>query len=303
MDLTHCKCVLRLSFLTLFLASLTTTGLAQPAQICINQSPRQVTFDLKRLDQPAQGKDFNFVSGTPVVNADSLTPVKVHYQGRNLELCDRHYHVPVENIQHCAADERVDQRPDHTGPPRPGQWIEVHNVYALEVSHEGVCETGHDHGLVCCAKPPFVVVGYSARIDTTATVPPTATNFAEWAGSATSEDPATLCNSTPAEWHFGLTCSTRYTQQSLQDNVGGAPHKARVEQPPNRISSDLTFVGPNNQTAVCREVATDAIATPALAQRICPGVCKWPLNSWNTQWRNTSPSTAVCGCCPLDRPQ
>ncbi len=303
MDLTPRKSGIFWLFPTASLLILLTPALAQPAPPpqgpCINQSPRQVKFDPNRLDPPAQGHDYNFVSPSPVVDTATGSPDKVRYQARELELCDRHYHVPVENVQGCP-EEKVDKRPNHTGPPPKGQWAEVHTVYAGEASHTGECATGHDHKLKCCVKPPFVVVGYSAQIADN-DVPPTTADFGEWAGSATLEDPVTMCNATPAEWHFALTCQARLTPVSLERNVGGKPHEARVLQGPNRVSSDLTLVGAG-LNAACRDVRTDPIQDNAQAQRICPGVCMWPLNRFTGQWTNKD-GYAVCNCCPLDRPQ
>jgi hypothetical protein len=284
-------------FSLLFLVSLSTwTVMAQKAAVstpCVNQSPRQVKFDPNRLDAPEQGKDYNFVSNIPLVDTSGNTIV---YQRKTLVLCDRHYHIPVENIQGCPNETAGTP----TNPPPIGQWVEVHTVYALEASTTGECAVGHDHELKCCLKPPFVVVGYSALIADHDAFP--AGDHAEWAGSATKEDPATGCNSTPAEWHFALGCQNRLTQTALQRLVGGKPHKARDVQGPDQVSSDLTLVGSDSSVkAACRNVSTQPIPE-ALATRICPGVCKWPLNQFTGTWKNEG-DHAVCQCCPLPRPQ
>jgi hypothetical protein len=174
------------------------------------------------------------------------------------------------------------------------------SAYAAAVDRTGDCSTGHDHDLKCCAKPPFVVLGYVAEIDQQDHIP-TGVNFAEWAGSATSET-ATGCNTTPARWRFTLGCDTRLTPATLERTVGGKPHPARSVQGPNLVSTDLTFVGPSYMTAVCRRVSTQPIPDEAAAQRICPGVCKWPLNRFNGTWSNSG-GVGLCGCCPLQRPQ
>jgi hypothetical protein len=279
-------------------------AVAQPAPspqgTCINQSPRKVKFDPTRTSPPSQGEDYNFVSPAPVVETSTPNPARIKYQGRELELCDRHYHIPVENIQGCT-DEKADKRPNGSGPPPVGQWVEIHNVYAREASHAGECAHGHDHELKCCLKPPFVVVGSSALI-ADHDAPPAFVDFSEWAGSATSEDPVTGCNATPAEWHFGLSCQARLTPATLERSVGGKAHPARTLQGPNRVSGDLTLVGSNYSTAACRDVRRDSIANNDAAQKICPGVCKWPLNRFSGQWTNKE-GYAVCNCCPLDRPQ
>jgi hypothetical protein len=83
-----------------------------------------------------------------------------------------------------------------------------------------------------------------------------------------------------------LSCQARLTPASLERSVGGKAHPARVLQGPNRVSSDLTLVGSNYSTAACRDVRTDPIQDNAAPQKICPGVCKWPLNRFSGQWTN-----------------
>jgi hypothetical protein len=303
MDLTPHKGKLSFSWLSLIvlLITLATAALAQsaPPPPCVNQSPRNLHFDSAQLGPPEQGEAYNFVSKDPLV--DTTSADKIVYQRHELELCDRHYHVPVENIQGCP-DEKVDKRPGGSGPPVKGQWVEIHTVYSSVVDRTGECASGHDHGLKCCAKPPFVVLGYVAQIADNDVHPNS--NHAEWSGSATKEDEVTRCNATPATWHFLLGCEQRLTLQTLQQSVGGKPHEARVVQGPKLVSSDLTFVGSDYLNAACRSVRTALIPSDALAQRICPGVCKWPLNRFRGDWSNfPADGYAVCTCCPLVRPQ
>jgi hypothetical protein len=311
MNLTPPNGKLSFSWLSLivFLLTLATAALAQSAPVppCVNQSPRNLKFDPTQLGPPAQGDAYNFVSKDPLV--DTANADKIIYQRHELELCDRHYHVPVENTQGCPS-ENVDKRPGGSGPPPPGQWVEVHTVYASAVDRTGECAVGHDHDLKCCAKPPFVVVGYVALIADHDSLP-SSTNHAEWSGSATKENEVTKCNTVPALWHFGLGCDTRLTPATLAQKVGGNPHKARDVQGPNQVSSDLTFVGLDYVNAACRNVRTALIPSDALAPRICPGVCSWPLNSFTGKWSNVFPDGpdhpatgyAICQCCPLVRPQ
>jgi hypothetical protein len=83
----------------------------QQADPCVNQSPRQVVFDQNRTSPPAQGLDYNFFSRSPLVQRNSEEQIK--YQGHTLYRCDKHFHIPVENIQGCA-EEKVDKRtPDN----------------------------------------------------------------------------------------------------------------------------------------------------------------------------------------------
>jgi len=262
-------------------------------------------MDLSRTTAPAQGFDYNFVSGAELVKP--INENRVEYQRIELELCDRHYHTPVENVQGCpnekglaaAETEKKSGPSGPSGPPPLGSWVEVHNVYAAKVDRTGECSVGHDHDLRCCAAPPFVVLGYVARIEQADHLP-VAVNFAEWTGSATSENER-QCNTTPARWQFTLGCDRRLTPATLESKVGGKAHVARAVQGPNLVSTDLTFVGSTYKTAVCRKVSSVyPIPNKAAADQICPGVCKWPLNRFDDTW-NTNP--AQCGCCPLQRPQ
>jgi hypothetical protein len=272
-----------------------------PTGPCVDQSPRNLNMQLNRTDAPAQGYDYNFVSGAETVKP--LDENRVEYQRIVLELCDRHYHSAVENDQGCQNEKAHASAlaEKKSGPSAIGPWVEVHKVYAAGVDRTGDCSIGHDHDLKCCVKPPFVVLGYAAKIDQTDRIP-TPANFAEWTGSATSE-PATQCNTTPARWQLTLSCDTRLTSATLERTVGGKPHSARGVQGPNLVSTDLTFVGPSYMTEVCRKVSsTQPIPDEAAAQRICPGICKWPLNRFNGAWSNSGGS-GLCGCCPLQRPQ
>lgn len=283
--------------------ALAVPAMAQTPPPCNDQSPRNLNMELSRTGPPKQGFDYNFVSG-----AELVTPVDadhVKYQRIVLELCDRHYHTPVENVQGCPGEKghtsATAKKSGPVEPPAVGDWVEVHNVYAAAVDHTGDCSVGHDHNLACCAKPPFVVLGYVAEIEDQDKTP-TGVNFAEWTGSATSE-PATGCNTVPARWRFTLGCGTQLTLKTLETTVGGKPHSARPVQGPNLVSTDLTFVGPNYTTAVCRKVnSNQPIPDQTVANRACPGVCKWPLDAFNGTF-SPNGGSGLCGCCPLERPQ
>jgi hypothetical protein len=274
----------------------------QQVDPCVNQSPRQVVFDQNRTSPPEQGLDYNFFSASPLVQRTSEEQIK--YQGHTLYRCDKHFHIPVENIQGCA-EEKVDKRaPDNPLPV--GQWLEIHTVYAAVVSRTGQCESGLDHDLACCTAPPFVVLGYSAKIASADAHPPH--DLVEWSGSRTGKDDSTGCRELPAQWNFQLGCDATVTRLSLQP-IGKA-HFAREKQSPNRVSVDLTLLPlhatePNN---TCRFVKTGAIANDAEADKVCPGVCRNPLNqafkaaNGHVVW-HPSDGGAVCQCCALDRPQ
>ncbi|HEY2171367.1 MAG TPA: hypothetical protein VGJ30_17205 [Candidatus Angelobacter sp.] len=291
-----------LLFVSILTAATSAFMQGQQADSCVNQSPRQVVFDRNRTSPPAQGLDYNFFSTSPLVQRTSEEQIK--YQGHTLYRCDKHFHIPVENIQGCA-QERVDKRtPDN---PLPiDQWLEIHTVYAAVVSRTGQCESGLDHDLACCIVPPFVVLGYSAKIAGADSHP--LHDLVEWSGSRTGKDDPTGCRELPAQWNFQLGCDATVTRLSLQP-IGKA-HFAREKQSPNRVSVDLTLLPlhatePNN---TCRFVQTGAIANDAEADKVCPGVCRNPLNkafkaaNGHVVW-HPSDGGAVCQCCALDRPQ
>ena len=323
MDLNSLK--FRFSLVSLFLIApiltLVTpafTQSPQPQGPCVNQSPRQIVFDQTRQTPPAQGVDYNFTSTIPLVNVDPPNPEVIQYQAHTLQRCDQHYHYPVENIQGCSTDTKGTQpaetKKNEPGPPPPlGQWIEMHTVYAAEISTTGECASGLDHDLRCCLKPPFVVLAFHAKVETKDFLPPRPTDSVEWSGSRTGKDDSTGCRELPAFWHFALSCQATLTQGYLEHI--GAPHYARAAQSPNRVSTDLTFVPaegtPVDPTKTCRSIKTESILNTAAANRICPGVCRSPLNqpsmiyghvNW-TQYGSQKNGYAVCVCCPLDRPQ
>jgi len=288
-----------------------------PQGPCINQSPRTVNFDQTRTSPPAQGLDYDFVSRTPLVAIPLSPPTDtITYQRLELHLCDRHYHVPVENVQGCPNEKKdlrgADKKANELGPLPPGQWIEVHTVYAAEVSKDEKCKEGYDHGLKCCTAPPFVVLGYSAQIGDSDHLPGPG-DVTEWVGSATSEV-ASRCNPVPAQWRFALGCKTTLTPEYVERSIGGEAHSARRLQTPNNLSSDLAFVpaqgsSPSDVTAkTCRLIQTSSIVNTAAADRICPGVCQSPLGKayrlpdGHVDWKKNAQG-AVCICCPLDRPQ
>ena len=101
MNLTLRKARAGISSLIFFTAilMLAVPGMAQtpPAGPCADQSPRNLNMRLDRTDAPAQGFDYNFVSGAGLVKP--IDANRVEYQRTVLELCDRHYHSPVENVQ------------------------------------------------------------------------------------------------------------------------------------------------------------------------------------------------------------
>src|SRR5215831_19321370 len=283
--------------------SLAAQGFSQ-AEPCVNQSPRDLKIDLARLDPPAHAKDFDFVSRIPLVKL--LPSGKLLYQRQELVACDIHYHLPVENLQGCP-DETKELGLDERGRPRKGQWVEVHRVFALKNAPAEECLVVGDHELACCAVPPFVVMAHSFRVSDHSNLSPEP-DTDEWSGSTTGKEDPTGCKSTPAQWSFAL-----FGCQAESIVPDQKPHVARKVPAPNNVSSDLTFVAskttsPDQMVArTCRMVKTAPIQDDAAAQRICPGVCKSPLNSplmvnGSVVWSNKQ-GYAVCTCCPLERPQ
>ena len=298
-------------FLMLCLISLTTfaaRGYSQQSP-CINQSPRDLTLQKAELDAkpPVAGLDYNYTSATPVMNPTG--PTTVQYQGITLYLCDRHYHVPVENRQGCTDEKKGIPGPN---PPDVNQWIEFHSVYAQVVDTAAGCAEGPDRDLACCKTPPFVVRAFSAKVTGPVQPPappitqPTNGILAEWTGSNTGPDnPVGGCKPLPAQWSFRFGCQFTLSQTQLER--GFHPHGARPEQPPRRLSPDLTVVGTApEQELTCREVETPLLHASD-ANTVCQAACKNPLNLFtNGDWKNvpaTNPTHGLCKCCPLPRPQ
>lgn len=295
---------LALSLLTL--ALFMTRGYSQSA--CINQSPRDLTLNRQGTGEPVMGLDYNYQSTTPLV----VIPVPddqqtVQYQGQTLHICDRHYHIPVENLQGCTGERNVGTSKKD---PSPGQWIEYHSVYAFAVdtTSEGCGSPAPDNDLKCCKAPPFVVRAFSAKVTADPSVPPVRQPdhglLAEWIGSNTSPDkPPDTCKYTPAQWSFRFGCEFTVGQNQLL----GPGHEARDVQLPKHNSPDLTLVGtPPPPTTACRAVQTAPIPNTN-PQMACQAACRAPLNQFSGQWHNVpstgTPQYGLCVCCPLPRPQ
>jgi hypothetical protein len=256
-----------LGVLSLF-AALAAGGAPPPSTTCQAcapcQSPRDVT----------QGRH---TSDSLVVSV-STDQKQVWIRGRQAPLvfCGQHYHAPVENVQGCRGETALISAPPQDGSgraPDPGQWIEVHTVYAPEVKPN--CQAWQS--LDCCGgvstQDPALVRGFSARVvasragtpapgqPTTPGQPiliptPSQGPLAEWLGSNTgpdSSDKPGECKPTPAWWSFRLTsCDSPFTvnQAALDASFGchqqaGAKsgkcgwQGARELQAGPRVSSDL----------------------------------------------------------------
>jgi hypothetical protein len=159
--------------------------------------------------------------------------------------CGQHYHAPVENVQGCAGETVLMPLSGKT--PRPGQWIEVHTVYAPEARTSG-CDP---EKLDCCVGHPVLVLGFSAKVVTGTfdrpILTPTTGQLAEWSGSNTGPD-ATVgaCKPIAASWSFRFTqpgcVAPGITQAQLTRYLPGGAQGARDLQAGQRISKDLVLV-------------------------------------------------------------
>jgi hypothetical protein len=211
----------------LLLTSLAARGAVAPRcePLCpVPQSPRNISPGL-----------FNIAGSRSVVAVapDEASLVYTYFCDREMKTvtlhkCGRHYHCPIENVQGCARD---------TGPlvctvePQPGQWIEVHTVYAATVRQGCDPQT-----LDCCETGPFVVRAFSATVDPQGSGPRRGP-LAEWSGSDTAPD--TECRTTPAQWSFELGCDFKITPTQL---TGLKAKPAQKLQGGLRVSKDLTLV-------------------------------------------------------------
>ena len=138
--------------LLLFLAR----GYAQQSPCPVPQSPRIVNTGQE------SGVEYNFVSTRPLIT-EPVAAETIKFRGQTLYRCDQHYHVPVETPQGIPQEQIGLPQPNGT-PPRTGQWVEVHTVYAAGRSSAPACRDFLDHDLVCCTQQPVVVRGFSAKV-------------------------------------------------------------------------------------------------------------------------------------------
>jgi len=287
------------------------TGFTQTT--CTNQSPRDVTYLPESKRAP-----YNYLSGTALVvpNLSQPWPEAIYYQKQTLLRCDQHYHVPVENTQGCPGERSSGSQKGKETPP-VGQWIELHTVYALQVSNDTKCADHLDHDLKCCLAPPFVVVAFSAKVAGDQSPvppviqppkPPEVKLISEWSGSTTGPDDATKCKPTPAQWNFAQGCNFTVPRNQLEQLFHEA-HPARDVQTGNLVSRDLTLVSSETDpNLTCQQLRTGVISDNTEAQRLCPGVCSLGgLPRFRGDWTNVPPPPnskyAVCTCCAPYRPQ
>ncbi len=207
---------------------------------CSNpQSPRNI--DLKSRPSPY------FLTANNSIVSDA-TPESLVYLPRSggpaqkLMRCGQHYHFPIENRQGCQGEPASLKGTGscETRPVRPGDWIEIHTVYAAKVKSGG-CDP---ETLECCEEGPFLVRAFEAKVTKDgrggAIVPPPGRPLAEWSGSTTG------CEKEPGEckpaalWSFRLGCSFRVSEEQVKAFHHHDP--ARPLQPADRVSRDLTLV-------------------------------------------------------------
>ena len=192
----------------------------QPA--CMNQAPRAlagVPWDRE-----------------PVSRVQNVTDDTVTYQGQTLHRCSQHFHCTIETFQGCEGQSVSPvPGPHECPPPRTGGWVEVHTAYAKHAGCVGPVPE-------CCLEPPFVVLGYHARVaagGAPGRLPVIRDgSFAEFLGSTsgpdTEEGPAPC--KPEAEWSFTLGCTFSVTAAQL------GPHGEGARPLQDRVSRDLILV-------------------------------------------------------------
>jgi hypothetical protein len=232
---------------------------------CADQSPRYI-------NPKANPSPYNATSNTSIVSTknprDPMNPLfkQVYYQprgssiGQILSWCGAHYHMPVENVQGCPGETEVlgslgDGEPIGGLPwkagkvPPPGQWVEIHVVYAAKV--QSPCPD--PEGLSCCLAGPIVVTGMSAKVrpayggNPELGVPAdpfhAPEGLAQWSGSSTgAESQPGACKATAAQWSFRLGCDFGVDQIVLARNAPKGAQPARPLQGGGRLSRDLTLM-------------------------------------------------------------
>lgn len=203
---------------------------------CSNpQSPRNV-------DPKSRPSPYFLTSNNSIVS--DATPESLVYLPRSggpsqkLLRCGQHYHYPIENRQGCPRESA--SRAGEASPVKPGDWIEIHTVYAAKVKSGG-CDP---ESLECCEEGPFLVRAFEAKVTRDgqggAIVPPPGRPLAEWSGSTTGPDKEPGECKPAALWSFRLGCSFRVSEKQLEAFRHHDP--ARRLQPADRVSRDLTLV-------------------------------------------------------------
>ena len=227
----------RLSVASLLLLSVAfcLRGTAQPAsgqQPCTNQSPRR----LEKFDERSKTSVVSQGPDDTIFYTDGRAGVP-----QRLTRCGQHYHCGIENYQPACVGQVPTVRPVfECKPVRPGQWVEIHTVYAAKVS-EKPCDP---ETLECCAEPPFVVMGYHAKVAASSFAAPVPVMWgppsAEWLGSNTNADKPEECKPITAEWSFTMGCGFTVTEGQLRTYRHA--DTLRMLQPPARLGHPLVLV-------------------------------------------------------------
>ncbi|MFL6234827.1 MAG: hypothetical protein ACJ76N_16960 [Thermoanaerobaculia bacterium] len=226
--------------LALTLAVLGVSPAVAEGPTCPNpQSPRNV-------DSRSRPSPYFLTSNNSIVR--DATPESLVYlprsggPGQKLLRCGQHYHYPSENRQGCPR-ESASQKGAVSGEPapvKPGDWIEVHTVYAAKVKSGG-CDP---ETLECCEEGPFLVRAFQAKVTRDgrggAIVPPPGRPLAEWSGSTTGREKEPGECKPAALWSFRLGCDFRVSEKQVKEFHHHDP--ARPLQPADRVSRDLTLV-------------------------------------------------------------
>jgi hypothetical protein len=220
------------------LSALAVPVAAQAPACSIPQSPRNIS---KGSPSP-----YNGTYRTSIVELTKDPDVLVYkpragVTSHTLYRCGQHYHFPIETPQGCSGE--IPPKGQAGAKPKPGQWVEVHTVYAANKEHPDICDP---ETLNCCTKPPFLVRAFSAKVTAGGLPgpipPPTGRPLAEWSGSTTGADSVPPACKPAAEWSFRLSCD--FTVSEGQLSLFRLVDPARPVQPANRLSRDLTQVLP-----------------------------------------------------------
>jgi hypothetical protein len=222
----------------LIAVALSLPAAAQESQCPIPQSPRSI-------DRQAYPSPYNGTYSTSIV-AEQANPDVLAYLARpgvtsqTLLRCGQHYHFPIETPQGCPGEKPAPG--EAAEKPKPGQWIEVHTVYAAKVRP---CDCDPET-LDCCEAGPFVVRAFAAKVtaggEPEPIPPPTGRPLAEWTGSTTGKENVPNECKPEAEWSFRLGCE--FTVSEGQLSLFHHVDPARPLQPANRLSRNLTLVPP-----------------------------------------------------------
>jgi hypothetical protein len=223
----------RAAAVLLLCVSVVPPALAEGPACSIPQSPRNI--DPNVVPSPYNGK-------SPVSIVTNVQPGSIVYTPRaggapqTLLRCGQHYHFPIENPQGCQGE--VPCTAPHEM-PAPGQWVEIHTVYAAKVRTDG-CDP---ETLDCCVEAPFLVRAFAARVTAGGVYqpiePPLGRPLGEWSGSTTGPSQPAECKPA-AQWSFRLGCDFTVSEAQLGHFRHADPAR-RVQSGP-RLSQDLTLV-------------------------------------------------------------